>query len=150
MRTSGNIFVKICLKAIRDTFSNIWSAVRVGAAGLNFLVVISNKSGIFKILALRGEPPHPRSLPQWESWCPHKWNQKENVLGLFTLMILKIVSESIFFQSKKFIACRFKDVKEVAKSLMAFNLVKIIRLFQALKDLVKFKLQPLRIFNWFQ
>ena len=63
MRTSGNIFVKICLKAIRDTFSNIWSAVRVGAAGLNFLVVISNKSGIFKILVLRGEPPHPQSLP---------------------------------------------------------------------------------------
>ena len=38
------------------------------------------------------------------------------MLGLLAVMILKRVSESIFFQSKKFKACKIKDEKEVANS----------------------------------
>ena len=49
------------------------------------------------------------------------------VLDLLTVMILKRVSESIFFiQINKFTACKFKDKKDVANSSMAFNLLKII------------------------
>ena len=73
------------------------------------------------------------------------------VLVLLTVMILKIVIESIFFQNTKFIAYTFKDEKEVANSLMAFNLLKIIHPFQGkkhFKDLVKLQLQSTRIFIW--
>ena len=45
-------------------------------------------------------------------------------------MILKIVSGSIFSQSNKFTACKVKHEKEVANSLMAFNLLKIVHPFQ--------------------
>ena len=51
------------------------------------------------------------------------------VFGLPTIMILERVSQSIFFQSNKYIACEVKDQKEVANSLMAFNLLKIIHPF---------------------
>ena len=49
------------------------------------------------------------------------------------------MSESIFFQSNKFTACKVKDEKEVANSLMAFNLLKIIRPFQGKKNLRTFR-----------
>ena len=55
------------------------------------------------------------------------------VLGLFTAMILKRVSESIYFQSNKFTTCKVKGEKEVANSLMALNLLKIIHPFQGKK-----------------
>ena len=49
------------------------------------------------------------------------------MLSLLTAeMILKRVSESIFLQSNKFIAHKVKDEKEVANSLMALNLLKMI------------------------
>ena len=51
------------------------------------------------------------------------------MLGLFTVMIMERVSDSVFFQSSKFTAFNIKDEKEVAKSLMAFNLLKIIHPF---------------------
>ena len=51
------------------------------------------------------------------------------VLGLFTTMILKRVSESIYFQIDIFITCKVKDEKEMVNSLMAFNLSKIIHPF---------------------
>ena len=57
------------------------------------------------------------------------------VLGLFTAMSLKRVSESIYFQSNKFATCKVEDEKEVANSLMAFNLPKIIHPFQGKKHL---------------
>ena len=57
------------------------------------------------------------------------------VLGLFTTMIFKRVSESIYFQSNKFTTCKVKDEKEVASSLMTFNLPKIIHPFQGKKHL---------------
>ena len=38
------------------------------------------------------------------------------MLGLLIVMVLKRVSESIFFQSNKFTACKVKDGKEVENS----------------------------------
>ena len=58
-----------------------------------------------------------------------------DVFCLFDKMILKIVRESIFFQSNKFTAYKIRDRKEVAKSLTAFNLPKIIHPFQRKKYL---------------
>ena len=55
------------------------------------------------------------------------------VLDSLTVMILKRVSESIFFQINKFTACKF--TKEAGNSLMAFNLLKIIHPFQGKKHL---------------
>ena len=40
-----------------------------------------------------------------------------SVLGLFTVMILKIVCESIFFQSNKLIACEIKNKKTRLQNL---------------------------------
>ena len=66
------------------------------------------------------------------------------VLHLLTVMILKRVSESIFFQSSKFTACYVKHGKEGANTLMLFNLLKTIPPFQGKKHLwthlVKLKL----------
>ena len=56
-------------------------------------------------LAVR--PPPIRSL-SGTSYSPHKENSRR-VLGLLTVMILKKVSESIFFQSNTFRACKVKD-----------------------------------------
>ena len=44
------------------------------------------------------------------------------VLGLLMVMILRRVREQIFFQNNNFTACKFKAGKEVAISLMVFNL----------------------------
>ena len=54
---------------------------------------------------------------------------------MLTVMILKRVSESIFFQSNKVTANKVKDEKEVVNSLMAFNLLKIIQPFHGRKHL---------------
>lgn len=53
-----------------------------------------------------------------------------NVLGLLNVIILKRVSETVFFQSNRFTAGKVKDGKEVANSLMVFDLLKIIHPFQ--------------------
>ena len=89
--------------------------------------VISNRREKFKRLACRAThkfPPlvgHP-DLPIRKTF--------RRVLDPLTVMILKRVTESVFFQINKFTACKFKDKKEVANSLMAFNLLKIIHSFQ--------------------
>ena len=55
------------------------------------------------------------------------------VLGLLTIIILKRVSENIFFQSIKFTTCKVKEEKEVTNSLIAFSLLTIIHPFQGKK-----------------
>ena len=55
------------------------------------------------------------------------------VLGLLTVMILKRVIQSIFFQSNKFTGCKVNDEEEVANYLIVFNLLKIIHPFQGKK-----------------
>ena len=111
MYTTGKIFGRICLKAIRDYFFQYV----VCDQGLNFLVmVISNRRGKFKLLGLQGDLPtnflHP-DLPIRKSL--------RQVLGLLTVILLKRVSENIFFRSNKFTACKVKGEKEVVNSLMA-------------------------------
>ena len=61
---ASKIFDKIFLKAIIDTFfSNMWSEIRRGTAGLNFLVgVISNRREKFKLLGLQGNTASILSL----------------------------------------------------------------------------------------
>ena len=113
MHASGKIFGKICLKAIRDTFfSKMWSVIREGTEGLNFLVgVTSNRRGKFKLLGLQGESPQFPPLVGQPDLTIRKTLRK--VLGLLTVMILKRVNESIYFQSNKFTASEVKDEKEV-------------------------------------
>ena len=52
---------------------------------------------------------------------------QRRLLGPFTVMILK---KSISFQSYIFTAYQVKDGKELARSLLVFNLLKIIHPFQ--------------------
>ena len=61
------------------------------------------------------------------------------VLVLLTVVALKIVSESIYFQSNIFIGWKVKDGKEVAQSLMVLNLLKIIHPFQGIYRIQKEK-----------
>ena len=66
----------------------------------------------------------------------HDLSIKKNlrrVLGLLTVMILKRVSQSIFFQSNKFTGRKVNDEEEVANYLIVFNLLKIICPFQGKK-----------------
>ena len=49
------------------------------------------------------------------------------MLGLLTVMILEIVSESIFFKNNKFNAWKIQDEKIVANSLMMLNMLNTIR-----------------------
>ena len=65
----------------------------------------------------------PSSSLSCKSWSPIK-STLRSVLGLITVIILKRVRESIFLQSNKFTACKVRDGKEEAKSLMVFNLYK--------------------------
>ena len=51
------------------------------------------------------------------------------VVGLLTVMILKIVSKSIFFQSKRFTACKVKDEKGVTNLNLLHILLHIKNFF---------------------
>ena len=46
-----------------------------------------------------------------------------SVLVLLTVITLKRVTKSIFFQSNKFTGRKVKDRKEVAKSFIVFNIL---------------------------
>ena len=115
MHAAGKIFVKTYLKAIRDTFFS------------QYVIFLSNRRGKLKLLGLQGDPPphfprlvgHP-DLPMWKTL---------RVVGLLTVMI--------FFQSKKFTACKIKDEKDetIFCILMVFNLLKIIHPFEGKKHL---------------
>ena len=133
MHSSGKIFDKICLKAIRNT--NMFFQYVVcdqGTRRFNFSVgVVSNRKGKFKLFALQGDPPQFFPLVGNLDLLLRKTLRR--VLDPLTVMILKRMSENIFFQINKFTACKF--TKEVANSLMAFNLLKIIHPFQGKKHL---------------
>ena len=86
--------------------------------------VTSNRRMRFKILGMSDSP----------MLIPHK-NILRSVLGLNTVIILKRVREYIFFQSNKFTACKIRDGKGVAISLMVFNLRRIIHPFKNKKYL---------------
>ena len=63
------------------------------------------------------------------------WKNLRRVLGLLTAMVLKRVSESVFFQSNKFTVYEVKDENELTSYLMVFNLLKIIHSFQGKRHL---------------
>ena len=108
--------------------------IKRGTGGLNFLMgVISNRMGI----QIFGLAARPLQFSPFLSEHPNLPIRKtlRRMLGLLTIIILKRVSESIFFQSNKFAADKGKDVKEVANSLMTFNLLKVIHPFQGKKHL---------------
>ena len=77
----------------------------------------------------------PSPLPSVSNPNPPTKNTLMSVLDVITVVILKRVRETIFFQSSKFIVCEVKDRKGVAKSLMVFNLRKVIRPFESRKYL---------------
>ena len=88
---------------------------------------------------MRHEGKGEDSIFQWgvtsnRRMIPHK-NILRSVLGLNTVIILKRVREYIFFQSNKFTACKIRDGKGVAISLMVFYLRRIIHPFKNKKYL---------------
>ena len=111
----------------------MWSVIRRGVRGLSFMVgLIYNRRGKFKLLGLQGDPQIP-SFSGTSYLSTRKTLRR--VLVLLTVMILKGVSESISFHSSKFTASKIKEENEVANSLMAFNIPKIIHSFQDKKHL---------------
>ena len=130
MHTTGKFFVTICL--ISDIFFSICGLSSEEGQRTRLLSGGDiQQKGKVHIFGLAGKSPtqfppivgHP-DLPIWKTLV--------RVPGPFTVMILKGVSEDIFFQSNKFTACKVKDGKEVTNILMVFNLLKIIHPFQGI------------------
>ena len=124
MHAAGKIFLKTFLKPIRDTF---FPNMR------NFPIcdIFIQQKGKVWTFRLAGKPPPPPT-PQFPRLVghPHLSMRKTlRVVVLFTVMI--------FFQSKKFTACKIKDEKEetIFYFLMVFNLPKIIHPFESKKYL---------------
>ena len=96
MNATGKMFVKTCLKAIRNTFF-------VPICGISqYVIFLFNRRGKVKILGLKRDPP-----PQFPRLVGHpelSMRKTVKVVGLLTVMI--------FFQSKNFAACKVKDEKE--------------------------------------
>ena len=96
MHAAGKIFGKTCLKADRDTFfPNMWIS--------RYVIFLSNRRGKFKLLGLQGNPV-PSQFPRLVGHPDLPMRKILKVVGLLTVMI--------FFQSKKFTACKVKDEKE--------------------------------------
>ena len=83
----------------------------------------------FKLLGLQGDPSPPPLFPCLVGHPDLSMRKTLRVVGLLTVMI--------FFQSKKFTACKIKDEKEETTFyfLMVFNLLKIILPFESKKHL---------------
>ena len=111
---TDKIFGKIYLKTLRDIFfSNTWSTISGGTGRLKILVRGDiQQNGKVETYGLAGRLPHL----QFPALVGHHdlpiRKILRRVLGLFTVMILKRATESIYFQSNKFTACKIKDEKE--------------------------------------
>ena len=92
------------------------------------MIFLSNRRGKFKLLDLQGDPPPPQ-FPRLVGYPDLPMRKTLRVVGLLTVVI--------FFQSKKFTACKIKDEKEekIFYFLMVFNLLKIIHPFESKKHL---------------
>ena len=92
------------------------------------MIFLSNRRGKFKLLDLQGDPPPPQ-FPCLVGYPDLPMRKTLRVVGLLTVVI--------FFQSKKFTACKIKDEKEetIFHFLMVFNLLKIIHSFESKKHL---------------
>ena len=67
------------------------------------MILLSNRRGKFKLSDLQGDLPPPQ-FPRLVGYCDLSMSETLGVVGLLTVVI--------FFQSKKFTACKIKDEKE--------------------------------------
>ena len=112
MRAAGRIFGKKLEILIRDTFFFqyvVCDQERDGGTRFFYGGDIQQKGKVQTFSLLVGHP----DLPVRKTLM--------RMLGMLTVIVLKRVSESIFFQSNKFTACKVIDEKEVTNSLMVFN-----------------------------
>ena len=93
-----------------------------------YVIFSSNRRGKFKLLDLQGNPPPPQ-FPRLVGYPDLSMRKTLRVISLLTVMV--------FFQSKKFTACKTKDEEEKAifYFLMVFNLPEIIHPFESKKHL---------------
>ena len=121
MYAAGKIFVKTYLKVIRDTFFPICGISQ-------YVIFLSNRREKFRFLDLQRDPPPPQ-FPCLVGYSDLPMRKTVRVVGLVTAMI--------FFQSKKFTACKIKGEKEetIFYFLIMFNLLKIIHPFESKKHL---------------
>ena len=84
------------------------------------MIFLPNRRGKFKLLDLQGDPPPPHQFPLLVGYPDLPIRKTLRVVGLLTVMI--------FFQNRKFTACKINDEKEetIFYFLMVFNLLKII------------------------
>ena len=87
------------------------------------MIFLSNRRGKFKLLGLQGESP-----PQFPRLMGHSGLPMRE-----TLRVVDLLTLMIFFQNKKFTACKFEDEKEeiIFYFLMEFNLLQIIHPFKS-------------------
>ena len=90
------------------------------------MVVIFNRRGKFRLFGMQGDSPQLFFLVEHPDLPIRKTLRR--VLDLLTVMILKRLSESIFFQINKFTANL--KIKRGGKFFdMTFNILKIIHSF---------------------
>ena len=116
MHAAGKIFVKTYLKAVRDFFPICEISY--------YVIFLSNRRRKLKLLDLQGDPP-PSQFPSLVGYPDLTMRKALRVVGLLTV--------TIFFQRKKFTACKIKDEKEetIFYFLMLSNLLKIIHPFES-------------------
>ena len=90
MHAAGKIFVKTYLKAIRATFFPIYEISQC-------VIFLSNRRGKFKLLDLQGDLLPPQ-LPRLVGYPGLPMRKTLTVAGLLIVII--------FFQNKKFTACK--------------------------------------------
>ena len=92
------------------------------------MIFLSNRRRKFKLLDLQGDLPPPQFY-RLVGYPDLPMRKTLRLVGLLTVMI--------FFQSKKFTACKIKDEKEetIFYFLMVFNLMKIIHPFESKEHL---------------
>ena len=92
------------------------------------MIFLYNRNGNFKFLDLQGDPLLSQFIGLVE-YPDLPMRKALRVVSLLTVMI--------FFQGKKFTACKIKDEKEetIFYFLMVFNLLKIIHPFESKKHL---------------
>ena len=95
MRAPGKIFVKTYLKAVRNFFLICEIS--------QYVIFLSSRRGKCKLLDLQGDPPPPR-FPDLVGYPDLPMRKTLRAVGLLTVII--------FFQRKKFTACKVKDEKE--------------------------------------
>ena len=88
------------------------------------MIFLSKRRGKFKLLGLQGDSPPPQ-FPGLVGHPDLPMRKILRVVGLLTVMV--------FFQTKKFTACKIKDkkVETFFYFLMVFNLLKIIHPFES-------------------